>query len=91
MPAIGPMELMVVAVLALIVFGPDKLPGMLKMAGRTLGEFRRVASGLKAEYTSGLTDDQPARREPAAAARSLDGGGEEAGEQASMKVPPSEG
>jgi Tat protein translocase TatB subunit len=70
MPAIGPMELMVVGVLALIVFGPDRLPGMLKTAGRTIGEFRRVASGVKSEFTSGLNDDAPVRREPAVAAGS---------------------
>jgi sec-independent protein translocase protein TatA len=44
MPSIGPMELVVVLVVALLIFGPKRLPD----AGRSLG------SGLR-EFKEGLT------------------------------------
>lgn len=36
-------ELVALAVLALLVFGPDKLPSMLRSAGRTIGSLQREA------------------------------------------------
>lgn len=36
-------ELALLAVLALLIFGPDRLPGMLRSAGRTVGTVRREA------------------------------------------------
>ncbi|HYI44613.1 MAG TPA: twin-arginine translocase TatA/TatE family subunit [Actinomycetota bacterium] len=56
MPQIGPLEIIVVAMLALIVFGPEKLPGMLRTVGKTLGELRRMASEVKSDFSSGLND-----------------------------------
>jgi sec-independent protein translocase protein TatA len=38
---IGPTELILVVVLALIIFGPGKLPEVGKAIGRTIKEFRR--------------------------------------------------
>ena len=66
MPQIGPLEIIVVAMLALIVFGPEKLPGMLRTFGKTIGELRRMASEVKSDFSSGL-DDSPETSEPAAA------------------------
>jgi sec-independent protein translocase protein TatA len=40
MPSIGPMELVVVLVVALIVFGPKRLPDMGRAAGQGLREFK---------------------------------------------------
>lgn len=37
-------ELMTLAVLALLVFGPDKLPGMARRAGRTLARVKTEAA-----------------------------------------------
>lgn len=36
-------ELAVLAVLALLIFGPDRLPGMLRSVGKTVGTVRREA------------------------------------------------
>ncbi|MGH2807142.1 MAG: Sec-independent protein translocase subunit TatA/TatB [Actinomycetota bacterium] len=58
MPQIGPLEILMVGVLALLVFGPDKLPGMLRGAGRALGEFRRISASVKQEFKEGLLDDE---------------------------------
>lgn len=49
---IGAMELFVVAVLALVVVGPQELPKLL----RTVGGFMRKARELAAEFRSGVED-----------------------------------
>ena len=47
---IGPLELMLIAVVALIVFGPAKLPEIMGNIGRAVGEFRRVTGELSSEF-----------------------------------------
>jgi Tat protein translocase TatB subunit len=37
---IGPLELVVVAIIALLVLGPQRLPGAAKAVGRGMREFR---------------------------------------------------
>lgn len=50
MPEIGPMELLVVAMVALIVFGPEKLPDMARKAGNFVADLRRMASEVRTEF-----------------------------------------
>lgn len=50
------MEIVVVAVVALIVFGPQRLPEIARTLGRTLNEFRRQAADIRAEFESGIGD-----------------------------------
>ena len=45
--SIGGPELIVIFVLALLIFGPRKLPELGRMVGKGLSEFRRAASDLK--------------------------------------------
>lgn len=45
MPNIGPIELIVVLVIALIVLGPKKLPDMGRSVGRGMREFKAAISG----------------------------------------------
>ena len=47
-------KLLILAVLALVVFGPNELPKIAAKAGRTLRELRRIAEGAKAELREGL-------------------------------------
>lgn len=54
MPAIGPLEILTIAVIALLVFGPEKLPDMARTVAKTLGEMRRMASDVQAEFKAGL-------------------------------------
>jgi sec-independent protein translocase protein TatB len=42
-------HIMVVAVVALVVLGPDKLPEAARTAARWIGEFRQTTTGLQAE------------------------------------------
>jgi sec-independent protein translocase protein TatB len=47
-------KLLVLAVIALIVFGPQELPAMAAKAGRALNDLRRIADGAKADLRQGL-------------------------------------
>jgi TatA/E family protein of Tat protein translocase len=44
---IGMPEMIMILAVALIVFGPKKLPELAKSLGRALGEFKRATSDLK--------------------------------------------
>lgn len=59
MPQIGPLELMVVAVIALIVFGPRRLPEMARTIGKTLNEFKKQANDLKSQFNAADFEDDP--------------------------------
>jgi len=47
---IGPEELMLVALLALLVIGPDKLPKVMRDLGRFVGDMRRTSDELRNEF-----------------------------------------
>ena len=44
--AITPLSLIIVGVIALLIFGPKKLPELGKAMGSTLREFRHATKGL---------------------------------------------
>ena len=60
---IGPMELVVLAIVALIVFGPKRLPEMGRQLGKGMRSFKDSVSGLSASL-----DEAPAAATPTAAA-----------------------
>ncbi len=49
MPNIGPFEIMVVLVIALLVFGPKRLPEMGRSVGHGLREFKDSLTSEKAD------------------------------------------
>ena len=49
-----------VAVIALIVFGPRRLPEIARSLGKSFAEFKRQASDIRAEFESGLDVDDAA-------------------------------
>ena len=51
---IGPLELVALAVIAMLVLGPDKLPRSAADAARVLRQVRRLANDAKAEMSSEL-------------------------------------
>ncbi|PLR93130.1 twin-arginine translocase TatA/TatE family subunit [Bacillus halotolerans] len=53
---IGPGSLAVIAIVALIIFGPKKLPELGKAAGDTLREFKNATKGL-------ANDDEEKKKE----------------------------
>jgi TatA/E family protein of Tat protein translocase len=46
-PSIGMPELMIILLIALIIFGPRKLPELGRSLGRSLQEFKRASNELK--------------------------------------------
>jgi sec-independent protein translocase protein TatA len=63
MPSIGPMELIVVLIIALLVVGPKKLPELGRSLGGGMREFKDSISGKSG------TDLEPARIESETADR----------------------
>jgi sec-independent protein translocase protein TatA len=57
MPNIGPMELIIVLVVAVVILGPKRLPGAARSMGRGLREFKDSVAGI-----TGRDDDE---RKPA--------------------------
>lgn len=49
-------EIIFLMILGLVVLGPEKLPGVLRKAGRLYGEFKRVTSDAQSELRQALAD-----------------------------------
>ena len=56
--SIGPAEIIIVLILALLVFGPKRLPQMGKSLGKGVREFRKAADTAKTEFGLGEVTDQ---------------------------------
>jgi sec-independent protein translocase protein TatB len=52
-------EIIFILLLALVVLGPEKLPGAVKRAMQTYAELRKIGSGFQDEFKSAI--DQPMR------------------------------
>jgi sec-independent protein translocase protein TatA len=71
----SPMHLLVILVVALLVFGPDKLPEIARQVGKAGREFRRVQTSLNdgmggvfGQDPTGSASPPPASAEPPSAA-----------------------
>ena len=49
--SVGTTELLVILVVALVVFGPRKLPEMGRKLGRSINEFKRASDDFKRSWT----------------------------------------
>ena len=47
LPSVGMPELVIILVIALIIFGPRKLPELGRSLGRSLGEFKKASNELR--------------------------------------------
>ncbi len=50
--SIGPMELMLIFVIALLVFGPKKLPEIGRSVGKAIREFKKTSEEIKGRIES---------------------------------------
>jgi len=77
LPNIGIPELIIILTIALIIFGPRKLPELGRSLGRSLNEFKRASNELKhtLEDEIRVEDQRSAERQrpPAEVVRSPDG------------------
>ncbi len=66
MPSLGPLELGIILVIVLLVFGPKRLPGLGKQIGTGMREFKDSITGKDKD------DDVPAQSLPAAPAQPVE-------------------
>lgn len=55
---IGPINLLVIAAVALIVFGPERLPEMAAKAGKLMRDLRSYASDMTSEFSGEFSEIQ---------------------------------
>jgi Tat protein translocase TatB subunit len=55
---IGIQELIIIAVIALIIVGPKKLPDLAKTLGKGFSEFRRAADEVTGDLKQTMQDDE---------------------------------
>ena len=72
MGSIGPAEILVVLVVALIVLGPNRLPDAARSMGKAMAELRRVTSGVQAEVRDAFAEAPPTYPTPPAASTGSD-------------------
>lgn len=61
---VGPAEVVVILLVALIVFGPQRLPEAARTFGRVMSEVRRVSAGFQQEMRSAFEDADAASHRP---------------------------
>ena len=67
---VGIPELIIIFTIALIIFGPRKLPELGKSLGKSIAEFKRASNELKNTLDEEIrTEERRTRRTPGAAAR----------------------
>lgn len=57
---IGPLELLMILLVALLVVGPRRLPEMGRTIGRSLREFRKASDEVRRSIEFDLDDEPPA-------------------------------
>lgn len=60
---LGPMEVLVIVVVALVVLGPQRLPDAMRQVGKAAGEARRWSASLTTTVQSAM-DAEPERPAP---------------------------
>ena len=72
---IGPEELYLIALVALLVLGPERMPKVMRDIGRVVGDLRKTSDELREEFMNAdrmlkepLSPSTPKPSEPAAAA-----------------------
>ena len=71
---VGPSELVVIFLVALLVLGPNKLPEAARQVGRVAAELRRLSSGFQDEVRKGFEEPIREVRQTAATVRSAASG-----------------
>src|SRR6478609_8709055 len=72
MPNIGPVELVIILVIALLILGPGKLPDVGAALGKSIREFRKASSDVTDAVQIDTSPLPPTPAAPAAPAPSAD-------------------
>lgn len=54
---LGPTELVIILIIALVIFGPGKLPDLGKALGKSIREFKNASSGVKKEIDEAIKEE----------------------------------
>jgi sec-independent protein translocase protein TatA len=78
MPNIGPLELAIVLIIALVIFGPKRLPDLGRSLGKGMREFKDSISGDNDDDDDDRTEQaklevQASQPQPPAAAEPVEG------------------
>lgn len=65
---LGPMEIVAILVVALIVFGPKRLPEVSRQVGAAIRELRKMQDTVRAELRDAMAEPTPAGPEVEGAA-----------------------
>src|SRR5690349_7389149 len=57
MPQLGPLEIAVVLLIALLVFGPNRLPELAKQVGGALRELKKIQQNIRADLQDMMHDE----------------------------------
>lgn len=55
---LGFTEILVILVVALLIFGPNKLPELGKSLGQGIREFKKSVGSIQEEVTKAVTEDE---------------------------------
>jgi Tat protein translocase TatB subunit len=62
---LNPLEIILILAVALIVIGPERMPEVMRAAGKILRELRLASNTVLNELTEGLDEAPPKTRPPA--------------------------
>jgi sec-independent protein translocase protein TatA len=61
---IGGSEVMLIMFIVLLLFGPDKLPGLAKGIGKSVREFKKAANSVEQQFKEALEEEEEAGKPP---------------------------
>jgi sec-independent protein translocase protein TatA len=64
MPQLGPLEIAVVLLIALLVFGPNRLPELAKQVGGALRELKKIQQNIRADLHDMMRDESDGAAPP---------------------------
>ncbi len=64
---IGTQELIIILVIALLIFGPKKLPELARSTGKAINEFRKASAGIIDEEEEKKEKEKEEKKEEAVA------------------------
>ncbi len=58
---VGGPEVLIIALIALVVVGPEQLPAVLRKAGQYAAQIRQMSTGLRQEFMAGVDELDPTK------------------------------
>lgn len=59
---LGPVELILILCIALVIFGPSKLPQIGRSLGQAIQEFKKGTADVKNDINAAVSDEKPAAK-----------------------------